>query len=104
MVLHMDQNLFCNEIKYFFWISYKNSTIPENLSFISLCEVVPNESFKKFTNAFTTGIATLQDEKACIVRFVFPVSKSFSFAPNQNLKVPTLSEILQYQVENYSSK
>ena len=46
----------------------------------------------------------LQDEKACIVRFVFPVRESFSFAPNENLKVPTLSEILKYQGENYSSK
>ena len=79
---------------------YKNSILPKKISFISLCEVVPNKSFKKCT----TGIATLQDEKACIVRFVFPVRESFSFAPNKNLKVPTLSEILKYQGENYSSK
>lgn len=47
---------------------YKNSELGPYLSLIALCEVIPNEKYKD-----VGSIATLQDEEAIIVRFVFPI-------------------------------
>lgn len=48
---------------------YSNSIFSSSLSLIALCEVVPVSQLKDFG-----GIATLQDEEAIIVRFIFPTT------------------------------
>lgn len=53
---------------------YKNSELGPYFSLIALCEVIPNEKYKDFSS-----IATLQDEEAIIVRFVFPIISKRSY-------------------------
>ena len=67
----------------------------ENKS-IALCEVVPNSMFKNFGS-----FATLQDNDAIIVRFVFPVAnENFRTSCIANLidknSIPTIDDVLNY--------
>lgn len=54
---------------------YKNSELGSYLTLIALCEVIPNELFNDIGR-----IATLQDEEAIIVRFVFPLGSNEDYS------------------------
>lgn len=74
---------------------YRNSMLGQNLTCIALCEVLPVKKFKDFG-----GIATLQDERALIVRFIFPISNNGGDGggcSGKNISeydVPKLSDVL----------
>lgn len=76
---------------------YRNSMLGDNLTCLALCEVVPVKKFKEFGD-----IATLQDESALIVRFLFPISK-FGYGNGcgclgssiSECQMPTLGDVLR---------
>lgn len=82
---------------------YGNSMLGKNLTCIALCEVVPVKKFKDFG-----GIATLQDEGALIVRFIFPISGDsgnygygYGYGSNSSTLssgsyIPTLADVLRF--------
>ena len=69
----------------------------DNLTRLALCEVVPVKKFKEFGD-----IATLQDESALIVRFLFPIS-NFGYGNGcgclgssiSECQMPTLGDVLR---------
>lgn len=79
---------------------YKNSMFGNSLTCLALCEVVPVSQYKDFG-----GVATLQDEEALIVRFIFPICNiSYSNMYNGTSgcmkinvnEIPKLSDVLSY--------
>lgn len=78
---------------------YINSKIGNNLRCIALCEVanMPSNILRNFS-----GIKTLIDEKACVVRFIFAYSNNFSIdtIANPLKKIPGLDEVVEYMVQS----
>lgn len=75
---------------------YRNSMFGSSFTLIALCEVVPNKCFKDFGN-----FATLQDDDAIIVRFVFPVSESdfcthCSVNEIKSESIPTIDDVIKF--------
>lgn len=75
---------------------YRNSMFGSSFTLIALCEVVPNKCFKDFGH-----FATLQDDDAIIVRFVFPVSESdfcthCSVNEIKSESIPTIDDVMEF--------
>lgn len=75
---------------------YRNSMFGSSFTLIALCEVVPNNYYKDFGN-----FATLQDDDAIIVRFVFPIDENdFDLQCNANAikkeSIPTIDDVLEF--------